>query len=109
MWVAVITQAMMDALSRCKKAESIYQKHQAINWLTGNSMDFIDVCIAAAMNPDYVRRKAKQALTAPVAWRAEAGKGKRYLERKKYRSKIKNTKNAPNNKKETTVQIISIL
>lgn len=27
LWVAVITQAMMDALSRCKKSESRYQKY----------------------------------------------------------------------------------
>lgn len=87
LWVAVITQAMMDALSNCKKSESQYQKHEARCWLTGNSKDFIDVCLSADMNPDYIRRKAKQALAAPLPWRAEAGKGKRYQERKKYREK----------------------
>jgi|CXWL01.1.fsa_nt_gi hypothetical protein len=87
LWVAVITQAMMDALSRCKKTESLYQKHEAICWLTSNNKDFIDVCLAAGMNPDYVRLKAKKVLVAPVPWRAEAGQGKRYQERKKYREK----------------------
>ncbi len=87
LWVAVITQAMMDALSRSKKSEAVYHKHEAICWLTGNSRDFADVCLAAGMNPDYVRRKAKQVMAAPRPWRAEAGKGKRYLERKEYRRK----------------------
>jgi hypothetical protein len=87
LWVAVITQAMMDATSRCKKSESRYNKHEATCWLTGNSKDFIDVCLCAGMNPDYVRRKAKNVLSSSFAWRAEAGKGKRYHERKKYREK----------------------
>jgi hypothetical protein len=41
------------------------------------------------MDPDYVRRKAKRAIISPKPWRAEAGKGKRYLERKAYRQKNK--------------------
>ncbi|MEQ1706626.1 MAG: hypothetical protein ABL867_11745 [Rickettsiales bacterium] len=87
LWVAVITQAIMDARSRCKKSESIYQKHEAICWLTGGSKDFNDVCLCAGLNPDYVRHKAKKIITSPEPWRAEAGKGKRYNERKKYREK----------------------
>lgn len=89
LWVAVITQALMDALSRCKKPESQYQKHEAIRWLTGNSRDFIDVCLSAGMDPNYVRKKAKKAIYSPKSWRAEPGKGKRYLERKRYREKQK--------------------
>lgn len=78
---------MQDALSKCKKAESIYQKHEATIWLTDNSKDFVDVCLCAGMNPDYVRSKAKKTLAKPTLWRAEAGTGKRYEERKKYRIK----------------------
>src|SRR5947208_1331494 len=89
LWVAVITQAMMDALSRCNNAEATYHKHEAIHWLTGNSRDFITVCLFAGLDPDYVRRKSKRALAAPRPWRAEAGKGKRYLERKVYRQNLK--------------------
>ncbi len=85
LWVAVITQAMMDALSRCKKTESIYQKHEATRWLTSNSKDFINVCLCAGMDPDYVRRKAKNILSSPRPWRAQAGQGKRYEERRQYR------------------------
>ncbi len=108
LWVAVITQAMMDALSRCKKSESLYQKHEAICWLTSNSKDFIDVCLSAGMNPDYVRHKAKKVLAAPVPWRAEAGQGKRYQERKKYREKQRMEANKPEDKTPDLIKIISL-
>jgi len=92
LWAAVITQAMMDALSKADNSEANYHKFEAINWLTGNSKNFITVCHHAGLDPDYVRRKAKRALSSPVAWRAEAGKGKRYHERKSYRKRLKPTK-----------------
>ena len=94
-WVAVITQAMMDALSRAKNAEARYHKEEAIRWLTGNSKDFVTVCLFAGFDPDYIRMRAKRALAAPTLWRAEPGKGKRYLERKAYREKLKSQKLAP--------------
>ncbi len=109
MWVAVITQAMMDALSKCKKAESKYQKHEAIRWLSDNSKDFIDVCLYAGLNPDYVRRKAKKTITSPTPWRAEAGTGKRYQERKKHREKQKNQKLQSSNIPAQPAQIITLL
>jgi hypothetical protein len=88
-WVAVITQAMQDALSRSQKSEAKLHKHEAMQWLTGNSKDFIDVCLLAGLDPDYVRRKAKKALISPTRWRAEAGTSKRYAERKAYRARMK--------------------
>lgn len=89
LWAAVITQAMMDALSKSRNPETLYHKHEAIRWLTDNSKDFVMVCHFAGMDPDYVRRRAKRALLAPVLWRAEPGKGRRYLERRAYRQKHK--------------------
>ena len=85
LWAAVITQAMMDALSKATNSEARYHKNEAINWLTGNSRNFITVCHFAGMDPDYVRKKAKRSIANPQNWRADAGKGKRYLERKAYR------------------------
>src|SRR5688572_22951947 len=67
LWVAVITQALQDALTRCKKAESQYHKHEAAHWLTGNSKDFVAVCLSADLDPDYVRQQAKKAIAAPRA------------------------------------------
>ncbi len=89
LWIAVITQAMMDALSRSRHPEHRYHKHAATEWLSGNSKDFILVCVLADMDPDYVRCKAKRALMSPVAWRAAPGEGKRYIERKLYRQRLK--------------------
>jgi|GEM_PF-1550588 len=89
LWMAVITQAMMDALSKSSNKEAQYHKHEAIRWLSENSKDFIEVCLNAGFRPDEVRRKAKKALLNPSLWRAEAGKGKRYTERKIYRQKRK--------------------
>lgn len=89
LWVAVITQAMMDALSNARNAEAAYHKSEAIHWLTGNSKDFTDVCLMAGLDPSYIRKKAKKCLAMPVKWRAEPGKGKRYLERRAYRLKIR--------------------
>lgn len=89
LWAAVITQAMMDALSRSRNPEQLYHKQAATQWLTGNSKDFFLVCLMAGMDPHYVRRKAKKALVSPISWRASPGQGKRYLERKSYRQRIK--------------------
>lgn len=92
LWVAVITQAMMDALSKAKNNEARYHKYEAINWLTGNSKNFVTVCLNAGLDPNYVRRKAKRAIASPTLWRAEPGKGKRYNERKAYRKRIKSSR-----------------
>lgn len=110
LWAAVITQALMDAQSKCKKPESRYHKHEAICWLTGGSKDFIDVCLSAGLDPDYVRRRAKKAIASPTNWRAEAGKGKRYEERKKYREKMREEarKKAENLKEPASAQILKI-
>ena len=85
MWSAVITQAMMDALSRARTSESSYHKQEAIHWLTSNSSDFTTVCLLAGFDPDYIRKKAKKAIANPRPWRAEPGQGKRYHERREYR------------------------
>jgi len=87
LWVAVITQAMMDALSRAGSNEARYHKNEAVNWLTGNGRDFVTVCLQAGLDPNYVRRKAKRTLLNPQNWRADAGKGRRYEERKAYRKR----------------------
>jgi len=89
LWKAVILQAMMDALSQSRNTEQQYHKQAAIQWLTGGSKDFYLVCSLADRDPSDVRRNAKKALMAPVAWRAAPGKGARYEERKAYRARKK--------------------
>jgi hypothetical protein len=90
LWIAVITQAMQDALTKSRKSEDLYYKQEAVAWLTGNSASFIFVCQLAGLHHDDIRRKAKRVIAAPKNWRMEAGKGKRYEERKAYRTRLKN-------------------
>jgi hypothetical protein len=87
MWVAVITQAMVDALGKANNAEAAYHKKKATLWLIEAGPDFCRVCNLAGFDPGYVRRKVKKTLAAPRPWRAPPGKGKRYLERRAYRKR----------------------
>jgi hypothetical protein len=89
LWIAVITQALVDALCKSKNPELVYCKDEAIRWLTNNNKDFVEVCLLAGLDPDYIRKKAKKAIISPTAWRAAPGFGKRYVERKIYRQKNK--------------------
>jgi hypothetical protein len=75
LWRAVITQALMDASSHSKKTEAKRSKTEAIQWLKGESDDFLDVCDQANLNPSYVREKAVQALLRGCNWRLPAGQG----------------------------------
>ncbi|MBY0407595.1 MAG: hypothetical protein K2Q01_07875 [Rickettsiales bacterium] len=95
LWIAVVTQAMMDALSRSRKPEDQFSKFEATRWLTGNSAHFKTVCMLAGLDPVYVRVRAKKALASNTLWRAEAGTGKRYEERKAYREKRKKEPRIP--------------
>ena len=94
LWMAVITQAMQDALSNVKNAEAVYHKHEAIRWLTGSSKGFGEVCLMAGVEPSYIRHKAKRTLANPIPWRAEATKGPRYQELKAYKQMRKLKKQA---------------
>ena len=105
LWIAVITQAMMDALSQSRGSEAMYHKNEATIWLTENRKDFIDVCLLAGLCPDYVRRKAKKAIASPKNWRAAPGEGKRYHERRRRLEKGR-TKPAPDKGDELPQAII---
>ena len=89
MWVAVITQAVQDALSRSTSTEMVYHKGQAVIWLTRRSQGLADVCEMAYLDMDYVITKATYAIENEVKWRADAGDGVRYHERKNYRLRRK--------------------
>jgi hypothetical protein len=72
MWRAVITQALMDASSQSAKSEALYEKSQALCWLTGYSEDFKTVCDYAGLSPAYVRRSAIAALKRGCKWRMDS-------------------------------------
>lgn len=89
LWIAVLTQAVMDACSKSAQREARYYRRDAIDWLTSNSKDFQFVCINAGMEPSYVMRKAAKAIKEKASFRAAPGKGLRYLDRKMYREKLR--------------------
>jgi hypothetical protein len=84
-FIAIIVQALLDTRSNSKKYDDILAKQQAIRWLAGRSRDFSQICFLAGFSPEYVARKAKEAIANPIQLRAQAGKGTRYEERKNYR------------------------
>lgn len=75
LWRAVITQALMDASNGSKKAEAVYDKQQALIWLTRRSNDFDTVCYYAGLSPAYVRLKAQLALSRNCKWRDDHKSG----------------------------------
>jgi hypothetical protein len=46
-------------------------KAKAISWLNGDSEDFEEVCIMAGFEPEYVRKKAREAIANGCKWREE--------------------------------------
>ncbi len=89
LWRSVIIQAIFDAVAIGKKARTIRRKNEAMAWLTENSEDFIDVCLLAGLDHNYVRKYAKKALLNTKSWRTEPGHSKRYLKRKQARENRK--------------------
>ena len=81
LWRAVITQALMDAASQSKKSEARRSRRDALEWLLSNSRDFEAVCDNAGFDPDYVRRRAKEALLRGCEWRLPSGQGWRTVGR----------------------------
>lgn len=82
LWMAVIAQAIADAVSNCRKLKSEYYKRAALKWLLGDGEDFADVCIRAGLEPAIVRMKAKHAILHPGTWRTAPGESARYIERR---------------------------
>lgn len=89
LWKAVILQAFADMASQSKNRELQIDKELAKIWVFSNSKDFYMVCDLANYHPDDIRKKAKEIIKNGLQWRAPAGKGARYEERKKYREKMK--------------------
>lgn len=59
LWVAVITNAINDATGwppgAARQHEAERMRREARQWLTEGSMDFIDVCCLAGIDPDALR------------------------------------------------------
>lgn len=75
LWRAVITQALMDAASRSRKSDARRSRSDALHWLLSDTRDFEAVCDHAGLDPDYVRTRARQAISRGCEWRLPAGQG----------------------------------
>jgi hypothetical protein len=60
-WLAVIEQAFVDARCTSRKRHELSNKKQALDWLTGGTKGFDDVCFKAGLDPDKVREQALRA------------------------------------------------
>ena len=75
LWRAVITQALMDAANQSRKSEAARIRSDALEWLLSDTSDFTVVCENAGLDPDYVRSRARLALSRNCQWRLPAGQG----------------------------------
>jgi len=89
-WRAVITQALMDAVSQSRKSEARRTRSDALNWLLCDSADFESVCDNAGFDPGYIRRRAKEALARGCEWRLPNGMGWRTQERATCKPQVTN-------------------
>lgn len=55
----VIPKKRIDRLNRAR----------AIEWLKGDSEDFVEVCILANRDPQYVKQQVQQAMRRGCKWR----------------------------------------
>lgn len=94
LWIAVITQALMDALNGSEVHETAYARFLAKKWLTIYTNDFCTVCAFAGFDPDEIIRKSKLAIKNAVKVRAIPGAGQRYHECKNRRDHRKKAKEA---------------
>lgn len=80
LWRAVIMQALIDAGNNFKRPEYKSYKAHAISWLSGGSDDFLEVCSLADLEPDYVKKMAKEAISRSCKWRKDKPKKFKQLE-----------------------------
>lgn len=87
LWNQVLEQAIRDALNKswCNR----FEQREAAYWFTTPSKDFNSVCDNAGLNPEYVRRKAVEAIALGSITRQKAGDGERYEKQKLARERRK--------------------
>ncbi|WP_036264418.1 hypothetical protein [Methylocapsa aurea] len=62
LWTAVITQAFDDSKYIGVDKRAILDRSEARAWLTGHSKDFLDACSLAEVDPDYIRKNARDVI-----------------------------------------------
>lgn len=62
LWRAVILQALADACAHSMAPTAVLERERARAWFFEANEGFTQVCMLAGMNPDFVRRKAREAI-----------------------------------------------
>ncbi|MGB3043911.1 MAG: hypothetical protein WBB98_12070 [Xanthobacteraceae bacterium] len=58
LWCAVISQAIEDATTLRTSKEALRDKQEARAWLVGMSIDFVQACSLAGIDPEALRDRA---------------------------------------------------
>jgi hypothetical protein len=61
-WIAVVAQAVIDAMSKSSYGRDYRNKLKALEWLKGDSEDFVITCHYAGLDPEYVQLKVRNIL-----------------------------------------------
>ena len=73
-------QAIIDCYTLSKRTEDQIARKDAVSWFSLINKEFIKVCSYADLEPDYVMKKAKQAMQKSCSWRKDVHKEKRLSE-----------------------------
>ncbi len=89
LFIAIITQAIQDAVYKGKNRELLFHKHVARDWLFSGNGNFHFICHAAGLDPSYVQDLAGKAIEQGYTLQKPVGQGKyweynhqRYLKKK---------------------------
>ncbi len=77
----VVMQALIDCYTLSKRTEDQNARLDAFSWFSLQNDDFLTVCSYADMDPNYVLRKAKEAIAKGCAWRQDERKERRLAKR----------------------------
>lgn len=77
LWRAVVMQALIDCHTMSKRTEDQRARRDGFSWFCKKNPDFIKVCEHANMEPDYVLRRAKDAILRGCAWKKDENKAQK--------------------------------
>ncbi|MDX1924393.1 MAG: hypothetical protein SFT91_04140 [Rickettsiaceae bacterium] len=60
--MAIITQAMIDATTISTNEEDKKVAEDAIEWIFGKNEEFVNMCYAIGLEPDYIARRTKEGM-----------------------------------------------
>jgi len=90
LWISVIMQALRDACTRSNTSEHKAAREEAKHWFRKGGLDFIEVCLNAGYDPDYIQALGLKTIASGKRFILPPGESKHYLRNKLNRDKRKN-------------------